>query len=165
VTKRLRVLIVSPTFPYPPAWGFGMRVYQLARYLAAHHDVTLLTYARADEMVHVDTLREQLGNVRVVERPQSRGLTKRVAQLTSIASTTSYQLRDLYSVEMQSAIDELLSRQTFDIIQFESSQMCGFRCQSKGAVVLDEHNIEYELLQRMQQGERSWNRRLYNRVE
>jgi glycosyltransferase involved in cell wall biosynthesis len=142
-----------------------MRVYQLARYLSEHHDVTLLSYARADEMVHVDSLRELLTDVRAVERPQNRGLTKRVAQLTSIASTASYQVRDLHTVEMQSAIDELLSTQPFDIIQLESSQMCGFRYQSNGALVLDEHNIEYELLQRMQQGERSLSRRLYNRVE
>jgi glycosyltransferase involved in cell wall biosynthesis len=163
--KRLRVLIVSPTFPYPPSWGFGMRVYQLARYLSERHDVTLLSYARADEMVHVDSLRAQLGEVRAVERPQSRGLTKRLAQLTSIASSASYQVRDLHTVAMQRAIDELLSSQRYDIIQLESSQMCGFRYPSTGALVLDEHNIEYELLQRMQQGERSWTRRLYNRVE
>lgn len=66
---------------------------------------------------------------------------------------------------MQTAIDELLSSRPFDIIQVESSQLCGFRYESGGALVLDEHNIEYELLQRMQQGERSWTRRMYNQVE
>jgi len=163
--NRLRVLIVSPSFPYPPSWGFGIRVYQLARYLSQRHDVTLLSYARADEMVHVESLQKLVGEVRVVERPQARGLTKRFAQLTSIASTRSYQIRDLYSVEMQAAIDGLSSTGTFDVIQLESSQLYGFQYHSSGAIVLDEHNIEYELLQRMQEGERSWARRLYNRVE
>ena len=163
--RRLRVLIVSPTFPYPPSWGFGMRVYQLARYLSERHDVSLLSYARADEIVHVDALREVLADVRAVERPQSEGLNKRLAQLTSILSRESYQVRDLKTDAMQSAIDELLSSESFDVIQLESSQMCGFQYQSKGALIVDEHNIEYELLQRMQQGERSWARRLYNQVE
>jgi polysaccharide biosynthesis protein PslH len=163
--KRLRVLIVSPTFPYPPSWGFGIRVYQLARNLSRRHDVSLLSYARADEMVHVEPLQKLIGDVHVVQRPQSRGVTKRLAQLSSIASTRSYQVRDLHSVEMQSKIDELLSTRQFDIIQLESSQLCAFQFHSTGATVLDEHNIEYELLQRMQEGERSWTRRLYNRVE
>jgi sugar transferase (PEP-CTERM/EpsH1 system associated) len=163
--KRLHVLIVSPAFPYPPSWGFGIRVYQLARHLSQGHDVTLLSYARADEMVHVEALQKLVGEVRVVERPQIHGLTKRLAQLTSLASARSYQVSDLFTVEMQSSIDELLSTRQFDIIQLESSQLCGFQYHSKGAIVLDEHNIEYELLQRMQEGERSWTRRLYNRVE
>ena len=162
---RLRVLIVSPTLPYPPSWGFGMRVYQLARYLSERHDVTLLSYARADEMVHVDSLRELLTDVRAVERPQSRGLTKRLAQLTSIASTASYQVRDLHTVEMQSAIDELLSSQPFDIIQVESARCVASGTNRAPPSFPIEHNIEYELLQRMQQGERSWTRRLHNRVE
>ena len=156
---------MSPTFPYPPSWGFGMRVYQLARYLSERHDVSLLSYARADEIVHVDALRDVLADVRAVERPQSEAPNKRLAQLTSIASRESYQVRDLHTDAMQSAIDELLSSQSFDVIQLESSQMCGFKYKSKGVLILDEHNIEYELLQRMQQGERSWARRLYNQVE
>ena len=78
VTKRLQVLIVSPTFPYPPSWGFGMRVYQLARYLSEHHDVTLLSYARADEMVHVELASRASGRRARRAAPAERGLTKRL---------------------------------------------------------------------------------------
>jgi glycosyltransferase involved in cell wall biosynthesis len=159
------VLIVSPTFPYPPSWGFGIRVYQLARYLARQHDVTLLTYARSDELGHADALRAEIGDVEVVEHPQHHGMIKRVEQLMSIVSRGSHQVRDLRTVEMQAAIDKLLSGRRFDIIQLESSQLGGLRYSGSGAVVLDEHNIEYELLQRMREGERSRARRLYNRVE
>jgi len=165
LTEPLNILIVSPTFPYPPSWGFGIRVYQLARNLSARHKVTLLTYARADEMEYVEPLRQLIGDVRVVERPQNRGLVKRLAQLASIVSSSSYQVRDLHTREMQAAIDDLLTEGAFDIIQLESSQMCSFNYGTGSAVVLDEHNIEYELLQRMHEGERSWTRRVYNRGE
>ena len=43
MTERKRVLFVSPHLPSPPSWGFGMRVYQLVRQVARHHDVTFLS--------------------------------------------------------------------------------------------------------------------------
>src|SRR5258708_40064458 len=38
------ILIVTPSWPYPPTWGFAMRVYHLAKQLSARHRVSLLTY-------------------------------------------------------------------------------------------------------------------------
>src|SRR5436190_11835334 len=45
----LRILIVTPSLPYPPISGFGMRVYQSIRHLSERHLVSLLTYASPDE--------------------------------------------------------------------------------------------------------------------
>src|SRR5258708_18012947 len=38
------ILIVTPSWPYPPTWGFAMRVYHLAKQLSTLHRVSLLTY-------------------------------------------------------------------------------------------------------------------------
>src|SRR5437660_9036832 len=38
------ILMVAPSWPFPPTWGFAVRVWHLARRLAARHRVTLLTY-------------------------------------------------------------------------------------------------------------------------
>jgi glycosyltransferase involved in cell wall biosynthesis len=140
-------------------------VFQLCKYLSNRHDVTLLSYADEPDLANLDPFRERIGGVHVVERPHSSGRSKRLAQLASIVSFSPYQGQDLYSVKMQSAIDKLLSNGGFDIIQIESSQMMGFRYPSSAAVVLDEHNIEYELLERVKHGERSVLRRIYNHVE
>ena len=66
---------------------------------------------------------------------------------------------------MQAAIDSLLAERRFDIVQIESSQMACFRLRTGARVVLDEHNIEYELLGRMHLGERSAIRRTHHRLE
>ena len=153
--RKLRVLIVSPTCPYPPSFGFGMRVYQLAAHLSARHDVTLLTYARNDELAYVDALRDELADVRVVEKSQQHCITKRLSQLASIMLRESYVVRDLRTAAMQEAIDELALGEPFDVVQVESSQLCGLRYDTRSPIVLDEHNIEYELLERMHEGERS----------
>lgn len=66
---------------------------------------------------------------------------------------------------MQEAIDDMCSTERFDVIQLESSFLCTFRFPRNTQLVLDEHNIEYELFQRMCDGERSLPRRAFNRLE
>jgi polysaccharide biosynthesis protein PslH len=59
----------------------------------------------------------------------------------------------------------LCAREAFDVIQLESSLLCTFAFPPGPRLVLDEHNIEYEVFKRMCEGERSISRRLFNRVE
>jgi glycosyltransferase involved in cell wall biosynthesis len=66
---------------------------------------------------------------------------------------------------MQSGIDRVSSTNDFDVIQLEGSQLCGFRLPQSARLVVSEHNIEYEILERMTANERSTLRRLFNRIE
>jgi glycosyltransferase involved in cell wall biosynthesis len=66
---------------------------------------------------------------------------------------------------MQRAIDRLCAQRPFDVVQLESSLLCTFAFPPEAALVIDEHNVEYELLERMQKGERSLVRRGFNRLE
>jgi glycosyltransferase involved in cell wall biosynthesis len=162
---RLRILVLSPSLPYPPIWGFGIRVSQFLRLLARHHDVSLLTYEEPAEEDKVAAV-EALGvTVHTVKRPRSTERGKRKAQLSSVVSKVSYQRRSVHSRAMQARLDELAAREPFDVIQIESSQLAGFDFGQASVLVLDEHNIEYELLYRMYQTEGSSMRRLYNRLE
>ena len=161
---RLRVLLVSAQFPYPATFGYATRVYQLARHLAAGHQVTLLSYVQPDEHDAVERLRLEIGVEAVLRQPPSLA-AKRTAQLVSLASRRPFQSRLVTSREMQQTIDTLCSNQRFDVIQLETSLMCTFRFPTEAVLVIDEHNIEYEVFQRMQEGERSRLRRAFNRLE
>ena len=160
----LDILVVSAQFPYPARSGFARRVYELARRLAARHDVTLLSYVRPDEREGIAGLREEL-SVEVVERDETTIGAKRTGQLLSIASPQPFCGRAVHSPEMQRAIDELCSRRSFDVAQLESSLLCGFAFPRDVPIVLDEHNIEYEVFERMREGERSVARRSFNQLE
>ena len=167
--ESLRILLLTPSLPYPPIWGFGIRVYQLVRHLSRRHRVTLLTYGREGEgreaeAENVAALRAVGAEVHVVPPPQPFG-GKRGAQALSLLSPRSYQTASLQSPAMQDALTRLLAGQAFDLIQVESSQMAGFDFGGRVPLVLDEHNLEYELLYRLYQGERSPGRRLYNWAE
>jgi polysaccharide biosynthesis protein PslH len=163
--SNLNILIVSPLFPYPTRSGFTTRVYQLTRQLSTRHEVTLLSYTAANEGDDVVGLASQM-SVRAVERTTPPpGVRKRLAQGLTIASRRAYHCRAVHSGEMQEAIDELCSARRFDVIQLESSFLCAFRFPRDAHLVVDEHNVEYELFQRMCEGERSLTRRLYNHRE
>jgi hypothetical protein len=154
-----------PSLPYPLIWGFGIRVYQFVRLLARNHRVSLLTYAEPGDAGKVAALESLGAAVHTVPRMTGTDRGKRLAQLSSMFSRLSYQRRSLYSRGMQEKLDELTSREPFDIIQAESSQLAGFEFDPRAALVVDEHNIEYELLYRMYRTERAAARRFYNWLE
>ena len=148
-----------------PTWGVGTRNYQLARQLSADHEVTVLSYADPSEDATVAPLREFCRDVQLVPTPSDGPITRRARQVRSTVSPTPFLARECYSARMQVAIDSLLAERQFDIVQIETSQMTCFRMHTAGRVVLDEHNIEYELIGRMAQGERSAIRRAHHRLE
>lgn len=160
----MNILIISAQFPYPPRSGFAMRVYQLARGLAARHRVTLLSYATSHERDGVAALANEL-TVRAVDRDPMSIHSRRFGQLRSVAGLHPYYCRATCSRQMQRTIDELLAERTFHLVQLESSYLCGFTFPRGTKVVLDEHNIEYEVFRRMSEGERSLPRRAFNRLE
>ena len=144
-------------------------MYQLVRELSRRHQVTLLTYGRENETPEVEAeniaaLRAVGAEVHVVPPPRPLG-GKRGAQALSLLSPRSYQTASLRSPAMQDAVTRLLAGSAFDLIQVESSQMAAFDFGSRVPLVLDEHNLEYELLYRLYQGERAPGRRLYNWAE
>lgn len=162
--RRLRILMVAPSVPYPPNWGFGIRVFNLLKELAQHHDVSLLCYA-SDDGEPLDVLRSICRSVDTVAPPLPSLRSKRSRQLRSLLSRGSFQQAGLVSDEMIARVRTLLADGSFDLVQLESSQLAGLVPDGSTPVVIDEHNIEYELLRRMVDVERSPVRKAYNWLE
>ena len=161
---RMRVLVVSPYFPFPPVFGATVRIYQLIRQLAERHDVTLLSYGSDDDDAGARELSETI-SLRTVRRGEETVLRRRVGQVRAIASGQPFATWVLGSKEMQAAIDDLCTRIQFDLIHVEFSTMSCFNFPAGVPVVVDEHNIEYELYKRLYEGERSLLRRGFNGLE
>ena len=163
----MRILVVSPQFPYPPASGFNIRVTQMLPFLSRRHSVTLLTYAPVGAELGdgVAWLSALCDAVHVVPGGSATSSRKRIEQLLSLASSRSFQGRYLYSQSMQRTLDELCRAEPFDVIQLETSQLATFSFDPRSSVVVVEHDIVYELLHRIASAERSWFRRVYNGAE
>lgn len=161
---RLRVLVLSPYFPFPPTSGARMRTYQLTRQLAERHEVTLVSYATPNDKSAIRELNKTV-SVRPVYRSEETTVQRRRVQIRSLFGREPFATRVLHSKEMQAAIDELCASTDFDLIHVEFSTMYNFRLPDGVPVILDEHNIEYELYERLSKGERSRLRRAFNGLE
>ncbi len=157
----MKLLVMSPNFPRP-TWGAGTRNYHLLKALASQHTVSLLALVDSAEMEGYDSslLEEWARVVQVVVRPQPR--SKRRQQIVSSMRGKSYVLAVQAVASMQEALDALLARDHYDAVVFESALIAGYRLPTGLKVVIDQHNIEYELLQRTYKHETAWLRRWYN---
>lgn len=163
-SERLNILLISAFFPFPLVNGAAVRTYNLARELACRHDVTLLSYVTPSTESGVAVLEREF-RVEAVGHRHKAGLRRRLSQLRALLSSRPFAAHMARSDEMQSAIDRICSVRKFDLIQVESCSMAQFRFPDGVPVVIDEHNIEYELCRRLAQAERSRLRRVYNRLE
>ena len=122
-SRPLRILLVTPSIPYPPNWGFGIRVYQFLRHLSRSHRVSLVCYAQPDEEDKVAALQKICHSVHTVPAPLNSTADKRTAQLASLFSLRSFQTGSLRTLAMQTLLTSLLNAEPFDLVQIESSQL------------------------------------------
>lgn len=155
------VLIVAPYVPYPPWFGGASRVYHLLRALARTHRVSLLCYGTAGEVAAAGPLTEACEDVQIVVPPRGERW-RRLYQARSFVGRPYYYYA-FHSRAMARALRSTLARRAFDIVQIEFSQMAAYLRLPPGPLrVLDAHNVEYLLLDRVGRQERHPLRRLYS---
>jgi polysaccharide biosynthesis protein PslH len=160
----MRLLALTSDLPYPPTWGAAIRNYQFLKGLASRHQVLLLTYADPRRAADVHELEATTGiAVRAVPwEPQGR---KRLTQLRSVFGKGSHLGGRFHQPAVQAAIGRSLAEQHFDAILLEGSLLGRFEFAPGVPIVLDEHNIEYEVLARTYKTERSPVRKAFGFVE
>ena len=101
------------------------------------------------------------------DRHVGEGLAKRLLQLQSLASTRSCERRLAAAPEMQRALDRVLRAKRFDLVNLEFSFLgeCDLRQAPPNErlprLVVDSHNIDYELARQYARAGRSLAHRLY----
>jgi polysaccharide biosynthesis protein PslH len=158
----MNLLVLTPYIPYPPSFGGSVRIYHLIRQLSRRHQVHLLSFREEVGAGDPKGLEPFCRTVTLIPR---RVGDKRLQQMASLLSPRSFQWRFHYSRPMQAALDRVVKEQSIDLILVEFSQMAGFRFPAGVPVVLDEHNVEFDLLERMAARESGTFRRLFNRIE
>ena len=141
------------------------------REVGAKHDVSVLSLVDPGEDT-ADSLRatrEYCRRAVTVAGPRRYALggKKRIIQLATLLSPWSYERLAYHQGAMQVALDELVTRERFDVIQFEFAQMAGYRTSTarpRPILVLDEHNIEFDVVRRTADADVGALRRLYSAV-
>ncbi len=164
----MKILFLAPNLPYPLNNGGLIRVHHIMANLASRYDVTLICTepTEAEQKGGVKAI-ESLG-VEVLTVPMSHNQkkeNKRYYQLKSLFSNKTYQYHQHYSTEMQSTITARLDTGQYDLIVVEFSQMGYYEFRDDIPSYLDQHNVEYEIMQRTYEMERNPLRKLLARSE
>jgi len=141
----MRILMLSPSFPWPLNIGSKIRIYHVLRELAqAGHEVSLLTLAHERYgMADLEALKthcKELCVVSVKNRSRPR------AALKSLLSFKSYGVAKFESLQFREAVSEAL-RENYDILWVHFMETLAYmpkHClwERKPVVVLDQHNAD-----------------------
>jgi glycosyltransferase involved in cell wall biosynthesis len=158
----MRLLILTPQFPYPPHQGTTIRNFNLIRHLSSRHEVHLLSFVERPGELDLGPLRAHCTSICAVTMPQ-RGTLAR-ARDTLFSPLCDMALR-LESEAMHRQLSEFLKWGIYDVIQVEGIEMGPYLLQVKRErellgrlqrgttgggplIVFDDHNCEYLLQQR-----------------
>jgi glycosyltransferase involved in cell wall biosynthesis len=137
----MRLLFLTPQPPYPPEQGAALRNWGLIRELSKRHEVHLLTFA--------DGAVEQPGLASVTTIPLPHRTTRQRLQ-TLVTSPDPDMARRLGSSAFAAALEELLTRYPFDVVQVEGIEMVPYALPylsrtQRPRFVYDAHNAEADL--------------------
>ena len=147
-----RILFLTEQLPYPLLSGSRIRNYYVLRHLAAHHQVTLLSFVRADDrpeyVTHLETF---LSGVHTV--PMQRSLLRNVrAVLVGLATGSPAIVARERIKAMQVQVRRFLASDQFDVIHVDQISMAQYGLPGCGARVkrlLDQHDIMSQVLERL----------------
>lgn len=146
----MKTLIVAPYSPYPVVFGGAIRLYHVLRMFADLSEVTVIAWDTwgddGSSKAHLETFCK-----RAVLMPGSplKNQPKPLLQAQGLLGRKTFQYYSFYTKAFQAQLDALLQADQYDNIIIDQSQMSYYRAIQPGALrILDQHNIEYELLER-----------------
>ncbi len=166
----MRLLFLTPQFPYPPHKGTTLRNYNLIAGLAPRHEIDLLSFADAvPTSSPLTQLCWHIATIAIPRRPNWRR-----ALDTVLSPWPDMGLR-LWSSKFRQQLAVWLRDGAYDVIQVEGLELARYasppvplsandtahsRGRGRPLVVFDDHNAEYLLQKRIAEAEiaaRGWN--------
>jgi len=168
--NRLDILCVSQMPASPPRFGAQARVHGLMTQLARRHNLTAAMLI--DNEFDADECRRAMQlycrEVVLVPNPRGReGLTKRMLQVRSLASTRSFERLRVTLPALQQSLDRVLHARRFDVVNLEFPYLGHYDLrrappgQKPPHIVVDSHEIAYDLARQFARADGSLGRRLY----
>jgi polysaccharide biosynthesis protein PslH len=172
-SQRLRILHISQMPASPPRFGAQARIHGLLTELARRHDITAVVLI--DDEFDAAECRQHMAaycrDVVLIPNPNSgKGMTKRLLQLRSLVSTQSFERLQVMAPELQKEVGRLLRARRFDIVNLEFPYLGYLHlrhappAEKTPSVVVDSHEIAYDLARQFASTGSSLIRRLYGTV-
>jgi polysaccharide biosynthesis protein PslH len=157
----MNILILAPFFPYPLTQGGKIRVFNIIKYQSRNHKVTLacLSDTPISDYGPLNEFCDEV--IVVVKRPN---VVKNL--ISFLVSNQPFNFVVNSSRSMRNELLAILERKSFDLVLIEFSTMWQYADIFKGfPVVLDAHNIEYQIISQVREFYKNPIRRLLYSLE
>ncbi len=147
----MKVILLTQVLPYPPDSGPKVKTWNVLKYLAQRHEVTLVSFVRGDQSAEVQRLLRYCRAVRTV--PMERDIRHDGwAMLKSWLSGMPWMMMRDERATMRRLVDQLAAETRFDIAHADQLNMAQYAARVSGArKVLDAHNALWLLYRRLAQ--------------
>lgn len=131
----MKILFITPRFPYPPLKGDQAVVYHRLRLLGREHDITLVTFYQSDkELACSGKLEPFCKKIIPVKLSRYRSVLN---MLQGAISSLPFQIWYFKSRSFENKIRDLLDRGNYDIIHTYMLRLAGYAEYSKKPKILD----------------------------
>jgi polysaccharide biosynthesis protein PslH len=158
----MRVLMLTQVLVYPADAGPKIKTLQVLRHLSARHEVVYCTFVRGNgEVQNAEELKKMCSRVVTVPMERSRGRDARFL-LESLVTGDSFLMRRDERKAMRRAVRQLLREEHIDVLHVDQLNMMRYvPADWPGAVILDEHNAVWQVVDRLKRGARNPLTRLF----
>lgn len=142
----MKILMLTPYLPYPPASGGQIRTLNLLKYLRAKNEITLIAlYKNDDEKKYLPYLKPYCREVYLCKRPEKPWQLDNIFR--SIFSLNPFLIVRNYSQEAALTLRSLVKKEHFDVIHAETFYIMPHILQTDIPIFLVEQTIEYKVYQ------------------
>jgi len=142
----MKILMLTPYFPYPPHSGGQTRSFNLIKHLSEKHQITLFSLIKDEsERKYIGEIKKYCKKVKIFERPSKPWTIKNVLR-TAFSSYPFLVIRN-FSDEEKKAVEEEINRENYDLIHAENFYTMPYIPQTDIPVVFIEQTIFYRVYQ------------------
>ncbi|HYU19456.1 MAG TPA: glycosyltransferase family 4 protein [Chloroflexota bacterium] len=164
----MKILFLTPRFPYPLDGGTNLRNFRLIQSAAEEHEVHLLSLLdRPIRPPDMEPVEARCQRVELYPAPNHSPFRRLTTTLGSRLPDMAYRC---WSARLANGLRPLLQQERYDLIQVEGIEMARYLPLCRGARrVFDDHNVEHLLQRRAYQVDRAhpgrWPKAAYSLIQ
>jgi len=140
----MKILMLTPYLPYPPASGGQIRTYNLLKHLSQSHEITLVClYKREEERQYSQELKSYCKDIYLCKRPEKPWQLSTI--LKAVFGVLPFLIVRNYSPEAANTVRKLLAERTFDVIHAETFYVMPHIPETNIPTILVDQTLEYRV--------------------
>lgn len=142
----MKILMLTPYVPYPPASGGQIRTLNLLKYLSKNNEITLISLYKNDkDKQYIPALKNYCKHIILCKRPEKPWQARTIWK--ALTSADPFLIVRNYSHEAKQAVDTVLKNEVFDVIHAETFYIMPHIQNTTTPIFLVEQTIEYKVYQ------------------